>query len=122
MQEEDEEAGQPSSRSTSEVEDKCEVSRSPQTSAWVVTRPASKRKAGCLHVIGRCYRVLGVHYNNWVEVADGVDQSAFSNACRQCFPMGYPVIEDAHLETVEASVDVGMLNEAPEEGQSSSEE
>ena len=33
----------------------------------------------------------------------------------------YPIIEDAHLETVEANVDTGMLDEAPEEGDSSSD-
>ena len=86
-----------------------------------MTRPASKRKAGCLHVIGRCYRIPGIHYKTWVEVAEGADKSAFPTACRQCFPLGYPLIEEAHLETVEASVDAGMLKEAPEEGQSSSE-
>ena len=87
-----------------------------------MTKLASKRQAGCLHVIGRCYRIPGIHYKNWVEVAEGVLHIAFLTACKQCFPLGYPVIEDAHLETVEASVDVGMLTEAPEEGQSSSED
>ena len=93
----------------------------PKTVAWIVTKTASYRNLGCLHVIGRCYRVPGVHYKAWSEVAEGVDNSLFAKACKHCFPLGYPVIDDAHLETAEASVEMGMVIEAPEEGQSLSE-
>ena len=116
-----EERERASSEPNSEAEDIGTSVKSPKTAAWIITKPASKRQVGCLHVIGRCYRMPGLHYKNWVEVVEGVESTAFSSACKQCFPLGYPIIKDAHLETIEAAVDTRMLTEAPEEGDSSSE-
>ena len=106
---------------TTEEEAEQVTCKTPKAAAWIVTNIASSKRLGCLHVIGRCYRIPGVHYKAWNEVAEGEDNTAFSTACRQCFPLGYLVFGDAHLETVEASVDKGMVTEAPEEGHSSSE-
>ena len=110
-----------SSGTSSEAEEVGSTKKTLKAATWIITKPASKRQLGCLHVIGRCYRIPGLHYKNWVEAAEGVDSTAFASACKQCFPLGYPIIEEAHLETVEAAVDTAMLNEAPEEGDSSSE-
>ena len=116
-----EEKNRASSESNSEAEEIGTSVKSLKTATWIITKPLSKRQLGCLHVLGRCYRTPGFHYKNWMEVAEGVESTAFSSACKQCFPLGYPIIKDAHLETVEAAVDAGMLTEAPEEGESSSE-
>lgn len=32
---------------------------------WVVTKASRGKASGCLHVIGRCFRILGVHYKSW---------------------------------------------------------
>ena len=118
---EEKKARQATSQSSSEAEEADPTIKTPKTAAWVITQPASKRQLGCLHVIGRCYRIPGLHYKKWLEVSESVESTAFSSACKQCFPLGYPIIKDAHLETIEAAVDSGMINEAPEEGESSSD-
>ena len=55
----------------------------------------------------------------WIEVNEGAGQSMFTKVCKQCFPLGYPLVADAHLVRVESKVDTGMVCEAPEEEQSS---
>ena len=90
----------------------------PNTTAWVVTRLKSK-KPGCLHVIGRCYRVPGVHYKDWVEVAENASSGSFERACRQCFPLGHLVIRDAHLEQISSKTEEGIAKAGEEELSSS---
>ena len=99
----------------SDKEAEAEVVPAPPSSAWVITRAAINKKNGCLHVIGRCHRIPGLHYKYWCEVAEGAGGIAFSKACKQCFPLGHPEVHDAHLESVEINVDSGMPDEVPEE-------
>lgn len=45
--------------STSGSEENATLSLPPYTAAWIITKPAKTKLAGCLHVIGRCHRVPG---------------------------------------------------------------
>ena len=71
----------------------------PNAAAWVVTQPKSECP-GCLHAVGRCYRTPGVHYSDWVEVTESVPPGSYGKACKQCFPLGFPIITYVHLESV----------------------
>ena len=48
--------------STSEAEEDPAPCPPPLAAAWVITKPAQNKKGGCLHVIGRCHRIPGVHF------------------------------------------------------------
>ena len=114
-----EEDGQQASTSSSD-EPQCETAPLlPNAAAWVVTKPKAK-KLGCLHVLGRCYRIPGVHYSDWTEVTESVTSGSYDKACRQCFPLGHPVIKDAHLEAVSSKTEAGILMAGEEEHSSSS--
>ena len=70
---------------------------------------------GCLHVVGRCYRVPGVHYRDWNEVSEAVQANAHGKACKQCFPLGFPVITEGHIESVSSKREAGMFDVMLEE-------
>ena len=63
----------------------------------------------------------GVHYKDWIEVAENTTTGAFERACRQCFPLGHPVIKDAHLEKISSKTEEGIAKADEEEHSSSSE-
>ena len=91
----------------------------PNATAWVVTKARSKG-LGCLHVVGRCFRVPGVHYKELTEVTEAVQARAYGKACKQCFPLGFPNITDGHVETISSKKEMGMPEVAVEEEISSS--
>ena len=74
------------SSSSSDKEEVMAARAQPKAAAWVVTRPAGAKTLGCLHVIGRCHRVPGVHFKDWVEVCEGADKTLFTKACNSASP------------------------------------
>ncbi len=98
------------------------VSETPALGIWVITNPSRASNGSCLHVIGNCYRLPGFHYTSWNEVVEPVSSSAFKKkACRQCFPRGYPVIENSPAELLQEEVDDCMPSDAARDDISSSE-
>lgn len=91
----------------------------PNSAAWVVTKPNAKG-LGCLRVVGRCYRVPGIHYQDWTDVAESVPAHAYEKACEQCFPLGFLVVTDGHIEVVSSKREEGMPAVLLEEELSSS--
>jgi hypothetical protein len=89
----------------------------PTLNSWVVTssKGGNKGAKGCLHVIGRCYRVPGIHYLRWRGVADNATASEFAKACKQCFPFGYPEHDGRPPECIEASLHPDMPKEVADE-------
>ena len=88
--------------------DKEEEIEVPETGTWVIP-DAAYRGTKCLHIVGSCHRVPGVHYKLWTPVADPVCESLFKKVCKVCFPEGYPwegIIVD---DDVEQEVELGML-------------
>lgn len=98
---------QPEESSESEAEGK--APSPPDVAAWVVTKASRGKARGCLHVIGRCFRVPCIHYKCWTEAGEGSDKSLYTKVCKQCFPLGYPAVQDAHLEQIGAQVEAGIV-------------
>ena len=119
IQFEDDAGQQEASTSSSDEKPVDSRPQNPNASAWVVTRSRAK-KLGCLHVIGRCYRVPGVHYKDWTEVPESIAPRNYDWACRQCFPLGHPIIEDAHLEQISSKTEEGIADANDDEHSSSS--
>ncbi len=40
------------------------------------------------------FRIPGVRYSGWKLVCDPVPRSEYERACSQCFPRGYPIVEE----------------------------
>ena len=94
----------------------------PEVAAWVVTtgRTGASTSGGCLHVIGRCFRVPGVHYKCWKEVAATIPPGSYRKSCRQCFPHGHPAHDGRPAEVVDSKLDADMPETIANEDFSSS--
>jgi len=88
--------------------DKEEEVEVPEIGTWVIS-DAAYRGTKCLHIIGSCHRVPGVHYKLWTPVADPVCESSFKKVCKVCFPEGYPWEGILVDDEVEREVELGML-------------
>lgn len=71
-------------------------------------------------MVGRWFRHAGVHYQFWQVVTDAIVPSAYSRACKQCFPRGFPLHDGLPPERVESVLDLDMPAEAANDDCSSS--
>ena len=72
---------------------------------WLIS---TGRNAQCLHIVGNCFRTPGIHYLQWIAVADPVPEDFYKKVCSLCFPRGYPFLDASPPEQVEAHMDSGM--------------
>ena len=86
----------------------------PENGTWLIS-DAAYRGAKCVHIVGGCHRVPGVHHKLWTLVADPVCTSSFKKVCKICFPEGYPWEGITEVEAGEQEVELGMLG--PQEGE-----
>ena len=82
----------------------------PEVASWIVTTGRSwpSTNGGCLHVIGRCFRIPGVGYKFWEEVTVAVPPGCYRKPCRQRFPHGHPAHDGLPAEVVESKLDACM--------------
>ena len=78
-------------------------------------------RTNCLHVVGACHRIPGVHYSKWRQVKDPVPESEYKLACRRCFPKGYPLTKKTSVEEEREQVEDGIPELQEDEMKSSSE-
>lgn len=84
----------------------------PNIDTWVVsTRADGLTEKGCLHIVGKCFRQPGVHYQRWVVVDATISSGQYLKACRQCFPAGLHQVS-LQVETAEQDMEEGMPQEA----------
>ena len=97
--------GEPRFEKDGDKEEEVEV---PEIGTWVIS-DAAYRGTKCLHIVGGCHRVPGVHYKLWTPVADPVCESSFKKVCKVCFPEGYPWEGILADDEIEREVELGML-------------
>ena len=92
----------------------------PEVDTWVVTTRADGQVAkGCLHVVGRCHRRPGIHYQRWTVMDASIAPGPYAKWCRQCFPTGLHNVT-LQVEEAEPEVATGMPSEVGFDGLSSS--
>lgn len=93
----------------------------PDVEALVVaTRADGQVAKGCLHIVGRCHRRPGIHYQRWIVVDPSIAPGQYAKACRQCFPKGLHNIT-LQIEEAEPELADGVPTEVGCDGLSSSE-
>ena len=80
----------------------------PVGGAWLVS---TSRGTSCLHILGGCHRIPGIHYGSWKVVSKGVGAEQYRKSCKTCFPRGFPLLQESAQVAVEADMEEGMPNE-----------
>ena len=89
----------------------------PDTGSWVIS---TTRGTSCLHVVGNCHRIPGLHYHGWSVVDKNFTAGRYRKACKTCFSRGFPLVDPSPFEMVQPEMEDGMPEEfAADEGSES---